>query len=72
MDFRGFDPSIILILRGGIPRPTGIFTESLSQAILAGIVLAGGLGVSVVDEVGGRPRSGAFRITCVGGGADLS
>ena len=36
MDFRGFDSSIILIVRGGIPRPIGDFTESLSQAMLAG------------------------------------
>ena len=45
MDFRGFDSSIILILRGGIPRPIGDFLESLSQAILVGIMLVGGLGV---------------------------
>ena len=45
MDFRGFDLSIILILRGGIPRPIGISPESLSQAILVGVMLAGGLGV---------------------------
>ena len=46
MDFRGFDSSIILIIRGGIPRPTGDFPESLSQAILVGIILVGRLGVS--------------------------
>ena len=45
MDFRGFDSSIILDLRGGIPRPIGNFPESLSQAILAGIILVGRLGV---------------------------
>ena len=44
VDFRGFDSSIILILRGGIPRPMGSFPESLSQAILAGISLAGRIG----------------------------
>ena len=33
MDFRGFDPSRILMLRGGIPRTTGNFPESSSQAI---------------------------------------
>ena len=32
MDFRGFDSSIILILRGGILMSIGIFPESLSQA----------------------------------------
>ena len=46
MDFRGFDSSIILILRGGIPRPMGNFPESLSQAILVGIMLVGRLGLS--------------------------
>ena len=34
--FRGFDSSIILILRGGIPRPVGKLPEILSQQILAG------------------------------------
>ena len=31
LDFRGFDSSIVLILRGGIPRPMGNFPECLSQ-----------------------------------------
>ena len=44
MDFRGFYSSIILILRGGIPRPIVDFPESLSQAILVGMML-GRLGV---------------------------
>ena len=30
VDFRGFDSSIIVILRGGILRPIGDFPESLS------------------------------------------
>ena len=38
MDFRGFDSSLILILRGGIPRPIGNFLEALSRAILVGII----------------------------------
>ena len=46
MDFRGFDSSTVLILRGGIPRPTGNFPESLSQAILVGVMAVGGLGVT--------------------------
>ena len=46
MDFRGVDSSIILILRGGIPRPIGNFPEHLSQAILVGIMLVGRLGMS--------------------------
>ena len=45
LDFGGFDSSIILTLRGGIPRPLGNFLESLSQAILVGITLVGRLGV---------------------------
>ena len=34
LDFRGFDSSIMLIIRGGIPRPIRNFPESLSQAML--------------------------------------
>ena len=47
MDFRGFDSSIILILMGGLPRPLGNFPESLTQAILVGIILVGKLGTDV-------------------------
>ena len=47
LDFRGFHSSILLILRGGILRPKGDFPESLSQAILAGIILVGRLGVLI-------------------------
>ena len=46
VDFRGFDSSTILIWRGGIPRPIGDFPESSSQAMLVGVMLVGGLGVS--------------------------
>ena len=46
LDFRGFDSSRISILRGGIPRPIGKFLESLSQAILAGIILVARLGIA--------------------------
>ena len=46
VDFRGFDSRIILILRGGIPRPIGNFPESLTQAILVGAMLVGRLGVT--------------------------
>ena len=46
VDVRGFDSSKTLILRGDIPRPIGDLTESLSQAILVGIILVGGSGVS--------------------------
>ena len=39
--FRGFDSSVILILRGGIIRYIGNFPESLSQAMLVGVMLVG-------------------------------
>ena len=45
MDFRGFDASRVLILRGGIPRPAEQIPESLSQSTLAGRFLVGRLGV---------------------------
>ena len=45
MDFRGFDSSVILILRGGIPRPIGDSPENLNQAMLVGVMLAGRLSV---------------------------
>ena len=45
MDFRGFDSSIILMLRGGISRRIGKLPGSLSQAILVGIMLVGRLGI---------------------------
>ena len=45
VDFRGLDSSTILILLGGIPRPIGDFPESLTQAMLVGTMLVGGLGV---------------------------
>ena len=44
LDFRGFDSRRVLILRGGIFMPIGNFPESLSQAILVGIILGGGPG----------------------------
>ena len=46
MDFRGFDSSLILNLRGGILRRVGNFPDVLSQAMLVGIMLVGRLGVS--------------------------
>ena len=45
LDFRGFDSTGVLILRGGIPVSIGNCLESLSQAILLGIILVGSLGV---------------------------
>ena len=46
LDFRGFDSSRILILRGGILMSIGQFPESSSQTILAGIILVWRLGAS--------------------------
>ena len=43
--FRGFDSSIILILRCGILTSTGDFPGSLSQAMLVGTMLVGRLGI---------------------------
>ena len=45
VDFRGFYSSIILDLRGGLLMSIGDFPESLSQAMLVGIVSVGRLGV---------------------------
>ena len=45
VDFRGFDSDIIFTQRGGILMSIGNFPESLSQAILVGIILVGRLGV---------------------------
>ena len=47
MDFRGLDSSIILISSGGILMSIGNFPESLSQAMLVGVMLVGGLGVTL-------------------------
>ena len=47
MDLRGFDSNTILTIRGEIPRPIGDLPESLSQAMLVGTMLVGGLGVEV-------------------------
>ena len=62
MDFRGFYSSTISILRAGIPRPTGNFPESLSQAILVGIMLVGRLGVH--DRID-TPNRNTLDSTCV-------
>ena len=49
VDVREFDSSIILILRGGIPRFMGDLPECLSQAILEGTMLVGRLGGRTAD-----------------------
>ena len=53
--FRGFDSSMILILRGGIPMSIGDFPESLSRAILVGTMLVGRLGVTQLLQESKRP-----------------
>ena len=45
LDFRGFDSSTFLSLRGGILMSMGDFGEMLSQAMLVGRILVGRLGV---------------------------
>ena len=45
LDFRGFDSSIILMLRGGILVYIGNSPDVLSHGILVGIILVGRLGV---------------------------
>ena len=47
VDLRGFDSSVILILGGGILMSIGDFPESLSKAMLVGIMLVGRLRVAV-------------------------
>ena len=46
VDFGGFDSSTILSLWGEIPRPIGDLPESLTQAMLVGVMLVGRLGIS--------------------------
>ena len=45
VDIRGFDSNIISFLRGGILMSKGNFPESLSPAMLVGVMLVGGLDV---------------------------
>ena len=60
VDFRGFDSSTILVLRGGIPRPIGDSPESLSQAILVGCNISRRIGRNTntqtvfIQPVGGK------------------
>ena len=51
LDFRGFDSGRILIIRRGIFVSIGDFPESLSQAILVGIMLVGRLGVMIMSII---------------------
>ena len=56
VDFRGFDSSIIFIERGGIPTSIGKCRQSLSQAMLVGMVLEGRLGVDNSGTTRGTPH----------------
>ena len=51
VDFRGFDSNIILILRGEMIMSIGNSPESLSQAILVGVILVGRLAVSLEHQL---------------------
>ena len=55
LDSTGFDSSIILIIRGGILMSIGDFPESVSRAILIGIMLVGRLAVPSAS-----PSSGSW------------
>ena len=68
VDFKGFDSSIILIQRGGILMSIGKLPESLSQAMLAGIILVGGLcvfGVSLSFLVFSLVVQVGLRVFCL-------
>ena len=72
MDFRGFDSSMILCSRGGIPRPIGNFPECLSQAILVWIMLVGRLSVTSGGAVLlDLPREGRECATQIGQETDI-
>ena len=60
VDLGGFDSSVMSLLRGRIPRPIGDFPESLSQAMLVGIMLAGRLGVAFMNSMS-PPARGATK-----------
>ena len=51
VDFTGFDSNIVLIEKGGILMSIGNLPESLSQAMLVGTILVGGLGVVTPESV---------------------
>ena len=66
MELRRFDSSKILISRCAIPRPIGNVPESLSQAILVGIMLVGKLCVALCQvRHQRRQRCTAFAPTLV-------
>ena len=52
VDFRGFDSSTTLILRGEILMSIGSFPESSSQAMIVGVMLVGRLGVCLFITTG--------------------
>ena len=70
LDFRGFDSSRILILRGGIPMPTGIFLDISSQLNLVEVIMVRRLDVRTHLFCSSRPRCSirkpAAEILCPG------
>ena len=57
LDFRGFDSSRILILRGGILMSIGNFPERFSRATFVGMILVGRLDVARVRRVAKAARA---------------
>ena len=56
LDFTGFDSSGVLILRCGILMSIGYFPEMVSQQILVGVILVGGLGLTLRSGISRLPR----------------
>ena len=50
VDLGGFDSSIMSFFRGWILMSIGIFPESLSQAMLVGVMLVGRSGVAILRQ----------------------
>ena len=63
VDFRGLDSSIILNFRGGILMHMGNSPESLTQAMLVGVMLVGRLGVFLTRQAGITPQTDALMFT---------
>ena len=61
LDFGGFDSSRIFSLRVGILMSIGDFPESLSQAILAGVILVGRSIGRIAGRAGPRTATGTMR-----------
>ena len=64
MDFGGLYSSIMSTQRGGILMSLGDFPESLSQAMLLGIMLVGRLGVPPSQTLRGRLLASSIQRAC--------